>query len=492
MATEENLKSKRSPVKSDVMHTAVQGAQRPTGRPTQHYLENLFGAPLDARQLSALKEGVFDDDPEKTPWSDADLRMIDRCNLDYERMSEMRSRQLAFAAKQRAAREAARLAAQKPEEYTCLDCKQEFEHLRRITVKICVDCAEQRHIAADKKFRQEEAARLAAERQEAKEQEKVWTPEETLAALADWRVEFGKAARRVKRIPTINAMLDSIRRRRNVIPCWNNSPAAKKQRQLLDWHERYLRDLGDHYEARLTYTADGYESMLGFVQQDREQAGEFPKFRYCLHDGFEIPWAEQSFFCDDECERKIDARGNVHFDMGESCGACGARLIGPDATSETIAALPRVGGKIMHTRACLMSQRIDPADYAAFGPDADCWKPILHVAGIKPAWSYKERAVLALPTLSATMAALPRRPVAVLPQFIETLDQSDDRRMVEWATRLKGSYFDLGQARVGTGKGWIATARIRRTIDRLVSDGKFVAHPGLKNRWRIAEQNENR
>src|SRR3982074_2845004 len=106
---EGKLNPKRSPVKADVVSTATKDAQRPAGRPTQAYLETLFGASLDARQVGALKEGVFDDDPEKSPHSDADLRLIDRCNLDYERMSQMRTRQLAFAAKQRAAREAARL-----------------------------------------------------------------------------------------------------------------------------------------------------------------------------------------------------------------------------------------------------------------------------------------------------------------------------------------------------------------------------------------------
>jgi hypothetical protein len=30
--------------------------------------------------------------------------------------------------------------------------------------------------------------------------------------------------------------------------------------------------------------------------------------------------------------------------------------------------------------------------------------------------------------------------------------------VLEWAARFKGDYFTLAQARVGTGKGWIATA----------------------------------
>ncbi len=490
---DETLKPKRSPVKADVVNTAVQGAQRPAGRPDLKFIESILGS-LDAEQLGVYENGYWDDDPKRGALTPDDIRNYEKARVDARRQFEATIHLRKVRAEQARAREAARLAAQDPSEYTCIDCGEQYEHLRNAKPKVCVECAEKRIAADMAKIQKQEAQRLAAERQTAKQPEKIWTPEENDDERRKWRLELDKATRRVKRIPTINATLDYIRRRRNAIEWWNNTPAAREERALLDRHARYLHALHERFEVRLTYTDDGYRNWLHAERQEREQAGQFPTFAYCRYDGLSIPWGQD--FCDEVCATKFQQHGAVKIDMGAECGACHARLT--LGTPEQIAALPRFDDKIMHTVACLMSQPIDPDDYKNFGPEAACWQPVLHTPLVRPAWLYKERAMLSLPVIETVKALAGGEQVpAALPigrtRFMlpGSQEQEDERRMLEWAARFNGSYFSLAAAREGTGKGWIATARVKPTIERLVRAGRFEAHPGLPNRWKLAEQNEN-
>jgi DNA-directed RNA polymerase subunit RPC12/RpoP len=490
----ETVRPKRSPVKPDVMNTAVQGAQRPTDRPDLKFIESILGS-LDTEQRAVYDNGYWDDDPKRGVLTADDVRIYEKARVDAHRQVEAMIRLRKVRAEQIRAREAARLAAQDPAEYTCIDCGEQYEHLRNAKAKVCVECAEKRIAADIARIQKQEAERLTAERQAAKQPEKVWTPEESDVERRKWRLELEKATRRVKRIPTITATLNYIQRRRNAIEWWNDTPAAREERALLDRHAHYLRGLRERFEARLTYSEDGYHTWMRAERQDRERAGQFPTFAYCRYDGLSIPWAQG--FCDDVCATKFHQHGAVKIDMGAECGACHARLA--HGTPEQIAALPRVDDQIMHTFACLMSQPIDPDDYKDFSPEAACWQPILHNPLVRPAWSYKDRAMLSLPVIETIKAlASGEQPMpAALPigrtRFMlpGSQEQEDDRRMLAWAAQFKGSYFTLAQARTGTGKGWIATARVKPSIERLVAEDKLTEHPGIKNRWRIAEQNEN-
>ena len=479
---DENLKPKRSPVKPDVVNTAIQGAHRPTGRPALTYIEDTLGHALDPYVLSLYHNGYFDAEPTRGPLTAERIREAEVNALKSRRDMDDHIRHLKTLAAARAARAATAQTVRNPADYTCVDCKKEFELLKHATTKLCPDCA----LAKLERDIADEQAKARA----AREHEPDLTIEELRVICREWRAEFETAQQRVTRTARLNALIE---KDRNLYIRILHNP-AREASVLRDrcWSRKSARQrLIDRYRTRLDDAEQGYEEAKRVLRWRRNIHAEH---RYCRNDGLMLPWNSLGY-CDDKCQDAVQQRGDVHFDMGPECGVCGARLTGPDATPETIAALPRVHDEPMHTWECLMSQPIDEDDYTAFGPDAACWKPVLHVPGIKPAWTYKERFVHALPTMPTTTdRALPPRPNrAALPSRVfESLEQEDDRRMLEWAARFNGDYFTLTQARVGTGKGWIATARIRPTIDRLVGAGKLVEHPGLKNRWKTAEQNENR
>jgi hypothetical protein len=470
------IRPKRSPVKPNVMNIAVQDAQRPTGRPDLQFIEDTLGHALDPYVLSLYHGGYFDDEPTRGALTPERILEANVNALKARRDMDDHIRHLAA----RAARVKAAAIPSSPADYTCTACGGEFEHLKRIGTKLCQECARER---LERDIAEERAKVLAA-----REHEPEPTTEEWRVICRDWRTEVEQAQQRAARIPRLRAR---IKEGQDLYYKILRNPAREAGAlRMRFWNRSTDRGLLiDRYRTRLDEAERGYARAKNGLRWSQDI---HPAHRYCRNDGLELPWSSDGY-CDGKCEREVQQRGEVAFDMGPEC-LCGARLTGPDATPDNIAALPRIDEEIAHTYECLMSEPIDPDDYRDFGPGAACWRPVLHVPNKRPAWSYKERFVHALPLMpSDSTAALRSRPARALPsRFFETLEQEDDRRMLEWAAQFDRAYFSLAKARVGSGKGWIATGRVRATIDRLVGGERLIAHPGLKNHWRLTEQNENR
>jgi hypothetical protein len=521
---DETIKTKRSPVKPDVVNAALLDSSRPAGatRPSREFVEQTLGAPLDDEQRGCYDAGYWDDDAKRGPLTADDIRLYEKARHEARRQMEAVLRLRRIKAEQARAAEAARQVAD-PTAITCTGCGEQFEFLRTQTFKMCGQCQWADVEERQAQWEAEQRAEKDAEKARAASSRENWTQAQWDDLRREARAYMeGPALRRAHRWLYL---LDHVKLARELWWRLCTNPAAKKRCEKLsayatmwdkrarEWHEAY-DEAGERYWK--------------ILEDDERRRNIHPKFRYCHNDGLPIPWERDAQFCDDLCQKAHEARGEEHVDIGTRC-VCGAVLITDD--QPLIEALPvNASGDVFHTWECLMSDpTIDVDDYKDFGPDAACWKPLLHVALVKPAHSFKERqkqilrspekvlamsggptakmilenpeqarALLAqwMPSARALPAASPRlglpaAPRTMLPEFAGSQEQNDERRMLAWAARFDGNYFTLTAAREGTGKGWIATARVRPTIDRLMKAGALVAHPGLQNRWKLAEQNEN-
>ena len=507
---DETLNPKRQPVKAEENPPAP----LPPTHPPLKFIEDTLGAPLDDEQRGCYEAGYWDDDAKRGPLTASDIRIYERARLEARRQMEASRRLRQIKAEQARSADTARKAAD-PAAITCTRCKGQFEFLRTQPFKMCGQCqwadVEERQAKWDADQQAEKdalAARIAASREN-------WTTEQWDNLRREARAHMeGPALRRARRRLWLR---DHIKKARELRERLYGNPAAKERCERLSaavemWEERQ-RTWREGYEA----ASDRYWNILA---ADERRRNIHPAYRYCHNDGLPIPWDRNAFFCDDLCQKAHEARGEEKVDVGTRC-VCGALLITDD--QPLIDALPvNDMGETFHTWECLMSDpTIDVDDYTAFGPDAACWKPLLHVALVKPAHTFKERQkqimrssekVLAMtggptaklmlenPAQAAALLAqwmphaLPAAPAKALPAprvlaLGPAREQTEADRVLDFiATAVKDAdgYVSLmqvrrGPARIGT--RWISNTAARAALDRLTADQQIVKHP-TENRWR--------
>jgi hypothetical protein len=147
---DEKVNRKRQTVKPDVVNTAIQGAQRPTGRPALQFIQDILGYTLEGGLLDMYHGGYFDD-CDGLPGSGSNghtgpltAEMVREYAAGFVKSELQAAAQRKRAEmKREAARvaEAARRAAIDPAAYTCTRCTKQFEFLKTQPVKLCGDCA---------------------------------------------------------------------------------------------------------------------------------------------------------------------------------------------------------------------------------------------------------------------------------------------------------------------------------------------------------------